>query len=131
MVARGRRAEPGAVAAAARPLSKPHVLTVRGGQPDMLRSRIRAGAGRYGRARNMTPRSPAASPSEGRSAWSGFTRRDLLRRAAAAAAAAAGAVACPFVSSRNVLGANMRLNIAAIGVGGVGEDDVGYCRGEN
>ena len=35
------------------------------------------------------------------------------------------------VSSRNVLGANSRLNIAAIGAGGKGGIDIGFCSGEN
>src|SRR2546421_9047655 len=43
----------------------------------------------------------------------------------------AGAMALPFVSARNVLGANSRLNIAAIGAGGKGSVDVGYCASEN
>jgi predicted dehydrogenase len=43
----------------------------------------------------------------------------------------AGGIAFPFVSSRNVLGANARLNVAAIGVGGIGADDIGFCNGEN
>ena len=40
-------------------------------------------------------------------------------------------MAFPFVSARNVLGANTRLNIAAIGAGGKGSVDIGYCAGEN
>lgn len=44
---------------------------------------------------------------------------------------AAGAVAFPFVSSRNVIGANSRLNIAAVGAGGKGGVDIGYCAAEN
>ncbi|HUR46913.1 MAG TPA: Gfo/Idh/MocA family oxidoreductase, partial [Candidatus Saccharimonadales bacterium] len=37
----------------------------------------------------------------------------------------------PFISTRNVLGANSRLNIAAIGAGGKGEVDVNGCSSEN
>ncbi|MCB1236626.1 MAG: Gfo/Idh/MocA family oxidoreductase, partial [Verrucomicrobiae bacterium] len=57
-------------------------------------------------------------------------RRTLLTRGAAAAA---GAIAFPFVSRRNVLGANSRLNIAGIGAGGKGGVDTGFCGdlGEN
>ncbi len=43
----------------------------------------------------------------------------------------AGALAFPFVASRNVLGANSRMNIAGIGVGGKGAVDIGYCENEN
>jgi len=48
-------------------------------------------------------------------------------------AVAASTLAFPFVSSRNVLGANSRLNIAAVGAGGKGTVDIGYCGalGEN
>jgi len=46
-------------------------------------------------------------------------------------AASAGAVALPFVAGRNVCGANRRINIAAIGAGGMGADDIGYCKDEN
>jgi predicted dehydrogenase len=53
------------------------------------------------------------------------------RRFAQLGVATAGALAVPFIASRNVYGANERLNIAAIGVGGMGEDDVGYCKDEN
>lgn len=56
-----------------------------------------------------------------------LTRRQFIRHAGLAA----GAIAFPFVSARNVLGANSRLNIAAIGAGGKGGVDVGYCAGEN
>ncbi len=42
-----------------------------------------------------------------------------------------GALAFPFVSARNVLGANEKLNIAAIGAGGKGGVDIGYCASEN
>ena len=58
---------------------------------------------------------------------SALTRRQFIHRTALAA----GAVAFPFVSARNVLGANSRLNIAAIGAGGKGGVDIGYCKGEN
>ena len=56
-----------------------------------------------------------------------LTRRAFVHRSALAA----GIVAFPFVSSRNVLGANSRLNIAAIGAGGKGSVDIGYCKAEN
>ncbi|MBI1842981.1 MAG: Gfo/Idh/MocA family oxidoreductase [Verrucomicrobia bacterium] len=52
-------------------------------------------------------------------------RRDFLRVSLAAS------IAFPLVSSRNVLGANKRLNIAAIGAGGKGGVDIGYCKAEN
>jgi predicted dehydrogenase len=54
-------------------------------------------------------------------------RRSFLKGTAAAAAA----LSFPFVSVRNVLGANERLNIAAIGAGGKGAVDVGGCDAEN
>ena len=54
-------------------------------------------------------------------------RRSFLRRGAIATAA----LSFPFVSSRNILGANQRLNIAAIGAGGKGGVDIGYCSQEN
>jgi len=56
-----------------------------------------------------------------------FTRRQFVRGLSASAAG----LALPFVARRNVLGANGRLNVAAIGAGGVGEDDIGFCGGEN
>ncbi|MBI3417999.1 MAG: Gfo/Idh/MocA family oxidoreductase [Verrucomicrobia bacterium] len=56
-----------------------------------------------------------------------LTRRQFIHRSAFAASA----LAFPFVSARNVLGANMRLNIAAIGAGGKGGVDIGYCKDEN
>ncbi len=56
-----------------------------------------------------------------------INRRSFLRRSVAASAA----VAFPFVSKRNVLGANSRLNIAAVGAGGKGAVDIGYCAAEN
>jgi predicted dehydrogenase len=54
-------------------------------------------------------------------------RRSFLKRTAVATAA----LSFPFVSARNVLGANERLNIAAIGAGGKGSVDVAGCDGEN
>src|SRR5687768_5789351 len=54
-------------------------------------------------------------------------RRSFLKRTAAATAA----LSFPFVSARNVLGANDRLNIAAIGAGGKGSVDVEGCDSEN
>src|SRR5262245_38383855 len=54
-------------------------------------------------------------------------RRSFLKRTAVATAA----LSFPFVSARNVLGANNRLNIAAIGAGGKGEVDVAGCDSEN
>ena len=62
-----------------------------------------------------------------RSHHSSLNRRQFLHTTALAASA----VAFPFVSSRNVLGANARLNIAAIGAGGKGRVDIGYCKAEN
>lgn len=56
-----------------------------------------------------------------------ITRRGFVRRTAFASAA----LAFPFVASRNVYGANSKLNIAAIGAGGKGGVDIGYCAGEN
>jgi predicted dehydrogenase len=56
-----------------------------------------------------------------------LNRRQFLRRSALAA----GVAAFPFVASRNVLGANARLNVAAIGAGGKGAVDIGYCAAEN
>ena len=55
------------------------------------------------------------------------TRRHLLKRAAAAA----GALALPAIASGRVLGANERLNVAGIGVGGKGRSDISCCDGEN
>lgn len=57
-----------------------------------------------------------------------LTRRRFLHRTGQAAA---GALAFPFVASRNVLGANNRLNVAGIGVGGKGQVDIDFCAGEN
>lgn len=53
------------------------------------------------------------------------SRRRFLRTAAV------GSLAVPFVSRLPVLGANERLNIAAIGAGGKGAVDIGYCKSEN
>ena len=53
------------------------------------------------------------------------SRRRFLRQAAATS------LAFPFVSRLPVLGANQKLSIAAIGSGGKGGVDIGYCRGEN
>src|SRR4051794_15047161 len=54
-------------------------------------------------------------------------RRQFLQ----GAGLAASALAFPFVSARNVLGANSRLSIAAVGAGGKGAVDLGYCASEN
>src|SRR5256885_6159368 len=56
-----------------------------------------------------------------------LTRRQFVKRGAIAASA----LSFPFVASRNVLGANQRLNIAGIGVGGKGASDVQNVDGEN
>lgn len=56
-----------------------------------------------------------------------LNRRHFIQRAGLAV----GALSFPFLSARNVLGANSRLNIAAIGAGGKGGVDIGYCAGEN
>ena len=56
-----------------------------------------------------------------------LTRRQFLTRSATAATA----VAFPFVARRNVLGANNRLNIAGIGVGGKGASDIENVDHEN
>ncbi len=61
------------------------------------------------------------------SSYSSVNRRQFLQRTALAAST----LAFPFVSARNVLSANARLNIAAIGAGGKGSVDLGYCAGEN
>ena len=60
-------------------------------------------------------------------AASSLNRRRFLQRAGLAT----GALAFPFVSARNVLGANSRLNIAGIGAGGKGGVDLGFCAAEN
>ncbi|HUR44622.1 MAG TPA: twin-arginine translocation signal domain-containing protein, partial [Candidatus Saccharimonadales bacterium] len=54
-------------------------------------------------------------------------RRSFLKTTALTTAA----LSFPFISTRNVLGANNRLNIAAIGAGGKGEVDVNGCSSEN
>ena len=56
-----------------------------------------------------------------------ITRRQFVKRTAVAATA----LTFPFVASRNVLGANERLNIAGIGVGGKGASDVANVDSEN
>ncbi len=56
-----------------------------------------------------------------------LSRRSFITRSALAT----GAIAFPFVSVRNVLGANERLNIAGIGVGGKGSKDVSSCESQN
>jgi len=55
------------------------------------------------------------------------TRRSFLARSAAAAST----LAFPFVSTRSVLGANDRLNIAGIGCGGKGKADLTFCQSQN
>lgn len=67
------------------------------------------------------PRHSNATPA------SGLTRRSFVQRSLLAASV----VAFPWVSRRQVLGANSRLNVAAIGAGGKGGVDIGYCRDEN
>lgn len=57
-----------------------------------------------------------------------FPRRDFVKTTTAVAASA---LAFPWVASRNVLGANSRLNVAGIGVGGKGAVDVEGCTSEN
>ena len=54
-------------------------------------------------------------------------RRRFLQTSALASAA----LAFPFVSARNVLGANSKLNIASVGVGGKGAVDVAGVSSEN
>src|SRR6266851_5796532 len=56
-----------------------------------------------------------------------ITRRQFVKRSVIATAA----LAIPFVARRNVLGANSRLNIAGIGVGGKGASDVANVDNEN
>lgn len=56
-----------------------------------------------------------------------LSRRSFLHHSAVAGVA----FSFPFVSSRNVLGANSRLNIAGIGAGGKGAVDVPGCDSEN
>ena len=54
------------------------------------------------------------------------TRRSFLARSATAST-----LAFPFVSTRSVLGANDRLNIAGIGCGGKGKADLTFCQSQN
>jgi len=54
-----------------------------------------------------------------------LSRRRFLKQGSKGLAASA--LAFPYVSSRNVLGANSLLNIAAVGAGGKGAVDTGYC----
>jgi predicted dehydrogenase len=56
-----------------------------------------------------------------------ITRRRFLQTTTVGAAA----ISFPFIATRNVLGANGRLNIAGIGVGGKGATDVSCCDTEN
>lgn len=56
------------------------------------------------------------------------TRREFLRQSALAATAV---TAFPYVSRGQVLGANSKLNIAGIGVGGKGWTDITSCDSEN
>jgi predicted dehydrogenase len=58
-----------------------------------------------------------------------ISRRAFLRRASTATTASV--VAFPFVSVRNVLGANSKLNIASVGVGGKGAVDTAGVDSEN
>ncbi|XOV71634.1 MAG: Gfo/Idh/MocA family protein [Verrucomicrobiota bacterium] len=60
-------------------------------------------------------------------------KKNMLSRRSFAVRSAFGAsaVAFPFVSVRNVLGANERLNIAGIGCGGKGATDVAMCGSQN
>ncbi len=56
-----------------------------------------------------------------------ITRRRFVKHTALVA----GALSFPFISNRNVLGANNRLNVAGIGAGGKGAVDVAGCDSEN
>src|SRR5437667_1932809 len=56
-----------------------------------------------------------------------LSRRQFVKRSVIATAA----LAMPFVARRKVLGANGRLNIAGIGVGGKGDSDVANVDNEN
>jgi len=56
-----------------------------------------------------------------------INRRQFVKRTVFAA----GALSFPFVATRNVLGANEKLNIAGIGVGGKGASDVANVDNEN
>lgn len=55
-----------------------------------------------------------------------LSRREFLKKSALAAT-----IAFPMVSCRNPIGANSRLNIAAIGSGGKGAVDIAGCDSEN
>lgn len=57
-----------------------------------------------------------------------ISRRTFLKSSTVAAGAA---IAFPYVSARNIVGANNRLNIACVGVGGKGRSDVIFCDSEN
>jgi Predicted dehydrogenases and related proteins len=57
-----------------------------------------------------------------------LTRRSFLK---SSAVLAGSVLAFPYVSGRNVLGANNRLNIAGIGIGGKGRSDILNCDSEN
>jgi hypothetical protein len=72
----------------------------------------------------------AASIEKSKSIAAGTSRRDVLR---ASAFAAAGAIAFPYFVPAQVRGANERIRVASIGVGGKGGgdvDQVGYAGGE-
>lgn len=56
-----------------------------------------------------------------------LSRRSFIKHAALTASAAS----FPFISVRNVLGANNRLNIAGIGCGGKGAVDIAHCGSQN
>ena len=92
-------------------------------RPGCGRLEIRVGSGV---AKRLSPRYNQSMP-KNHSASAALNRRQFLQ----SAALGAGAFAFPFVSSRNVLGANARLNIAAVGAGGKGAVDLGYCAAEN
>ena len=57
-----------------------------------------------------------------------LSRRSFLK---SSVVLAGSALAFPYVSGRNVLGANSRLNIAGIGIGGKGRTDITSCDSEN
>ncbi|MBI4660516.1 MAG: Gfo/Idh/MocA family oxidoreductase [Verrucomicrobia bacterium] len=56
-----------------------------------------------------------------------ITRRQFVKKSALATSA----LTLPFIATRNVLGANEKLNIAGIGVGGKGASDIGNVDHEN
>jgi predicted dehydrogenase len=56
-----------------------------------------------------------------------LSRRSFLK----SSALATSAVTFPLISTRNVLGANERLNIAGIGCGGKGKADLTFCDSQN